>query len=242
MTLADVAFETSAAISRCGTVDGLSRIFADRLKPLGLTASACGMITGDKATSGDPFHFVNWPADWLALYVERDFVRKDPLPRWALISGAPVSWSAMKKKLTRSDPGHEVYRAAAEWGFTEGLAVPVRSQDGELGLVSSGGPRGPLDATEEVFIQTLSTAVFHRAVNLQRTVADRAAVPVFSRREQEILTLLHHGFKDREIAAALEIAVDTVRSHLDNARLKVGARSRTELVSRTSRSAAGTVT
>jgi LuxR family quorum sensing-dependent transcriptional regulator len=239
MSLADQVFEATAAFSRCEDVETLSKIFADRLGPLGQSVAACGMVTGAKAISGNPFFFVTWPNPWIALYTERDFVRKDPLPRWALVSGLPVTWSALKKRLPRNDPGQEVYRAAETWGYTEGMAVPVRSAVGELGLVTTGGRRGPFEPREEVFIQTLATAVFHRAVSLQGKVAPSPVVPLLSRREQEILGLLHHGFKDREIAKALEISIETVRSHLDNARLKVGARSRTELVSRTSGSVTG---
>ncbi len=239
MNLADLTFETTASIAKCEDVESLSRIFAGALAPLGVTASACGMVTGAKAISGHPFHFVNWPSGWLALYVERDFVRKDPLPRWALVSGMPISWGAVKKRLAKGDPGHEVYQAAIEWNFTEGMAVPVRSQTGELGLVTSGGKRGPFDGREEIFIQALSAAVFHKAFSLDGAQTNASNLPAFSRREQEILNLLHHGFKDREIAQTLEISVETIRSHLENTRLKAGARSRTDLVSRTSKSVTG---
>ena len=112
MSLADQAFEAMAAFSRCEDVGTLSKIFADRLNPLGQTVAACGMVTGAKAIGGNPFFFVTWPKSWLDLYVERDFVRKDPLPRWALVSGLPVTWTALKKRLPRNDPGQEVYRAA----------------------------------------------------------------------------------------------------------------------------------
>ena len=239
MSLADLTFETTVSLGRCEALGSLSRTFADALERVGLTVSACGMVTGAKAVSGDPFHFVNWPSGWLTLYVEREFVRKDPLPRWALVSGLPLSFSAVKKKLSKSDPGQECYREAAKWGFTEGMAVPVRSRTGELGLVTSSGKRGPFDAREEIFIQTISAAVFHRAFSLDGAELDAPAIPAFSRREQEILNLLHHGFKDREIAQTLEISVETVRSHLENSRIKAGARSRTDLVSRTSRSVTG---
>jgi LuxR family quorum sensing-dependent transcriptional regulator len=239
MSLAEQAFEATAAFSRCGDMETLSKIFADRLNPLGQTVAACGMVTGAKAISGNPFFFVTWPQAWLDLYVERDFVRKDPLPRWALVSGLPVTWSALKKRLPRNDPGQEVCQAGEAWGYTEGMAVPVRSAAGELGLVTTGGKRRPFEPREELFIQTLAAAVFHRAASLHGDVAPSPIVPLLSPREQEILSLLHHGFKDREIAKALQISIETVRSHLDNARQKVGARSRTELVSRTSGSVTG---
>jgi DNA-binding CsgD family transcriptional regulator len=53
--------------------------------------------------------------------------------------------------------------------------------------------------------------------------------PTFSPREGECLDLLVRGFTDDEIAARLEITHATVRFHLDGARRKAGARSRTHL-------------
>ena len=51
----------------------------------------------------------------------------------------------------------------------------------------------------------------------------------FSRRESDCLALLVKGFTDAEIAARLQIKHATVRFHLDGARRKTKARSRTHL-------------
>lgn len=229
MTLGDAAFATSREIWRSSSLDELASVFAAAIAPLRLTAAASGMVTGPKANSPQPFHFTNWPKAWLALYLERDFLRKDPLPRWALISGLPVPWSRIKAGLRANDPGREVYAEAERWGYTEGLAIPLRSRSGALGLVSVGGDRGAILPEEETFLTILSTAAFHKANDFCAGEA-RIAVPVFSRREQELLNLLRHGLTDREISDVLDISIDTVRTHIENAREKVGARSRTHLV------------
>jgi LuxR family quorum sensing-dependent transcriptional regulator len=238
-TLGDVALSTCNEISAADSIEMLSAIFEGRLRAIGMTSSACGMITGPKATSGDPFYFTNWPAEFHAVYVERNFMRIDPLPRWGLTSGRPVTWSELLENLPRHDPGHEVYREAQAWGFTEGLAVPTRSHSGALGLVTSGGPRSALSADEVIFLQIVSTAAFHKADALAAPPAPNYSLQILSRREQETLVLLHHGYHDREIAEALGISIETVRSHLDHAREKVGARSRTHLVGLTSGSIVG---
>jgi DNA-binding CsgD family transcriptional regulator len=51
----------------------------------------------------------------------------------------------------------------------------------------------------------------------------------FSRREIDCLALLVKGLTDAEIAAHLQIKHATVRFHLDGARRKTSARSRTHL-------------
>jgi DNA-binding CsgD family transcriptional regulator len=57
----------------------------------------------------------------------------------------------------------------------------------------------------------------------------RRRPPKFSLREMECLTRLVSGLTDREIARDLGISHPTVRSHLESARRKVDARSRTHL-------------
>jgi DNA-binding CsgD family transcriptional regulator len=59
-------------------------------------------------------------------------------------------------------------------------------------------------------------------------IAARQA-PRFSPRETDCVSLLVRGYTDEEIAAGLAITHATVRFHLDGARRKTGARSRTHL-------------
>lgn len=229
MHLGEEALRISREISQATTTIALSQVFADGVTKIGMTASACGMVTGPKALTSNPFYFTNWPHGWLKIYMENGYASKDPLPRWALVSGLPLKWTALVSSLPRGDPGREVYMAAKAWGFTEGLAVPLRSQTGTLGLVTTGGDRTALNADEESFVITISTAVFHKAEQLE-PLALSPRFQAFSRRQLECLALLHHGFTDKEIAQSLSITIETVRSHLETARLKVGARSRTHLV------------
>ena len=62
-----------------------------------------------------------------------------------------------------------------------------------------------------------------------RRRSSRAESPSFSPRETDCLARLVHGLTDQEIANDLEITHATVRFHLDGARRKANARSRTHL-------------
>jgi two-component system response regulator DegU len=53
---------------------------------------------------------------------------------------------------------------------------------------------------------------------------------VLSDRELEVLELIAHGCKNREIALALEIEEVTTRFHVGNIIRKLGAKNRTEAV------------
>lgn len=227
-TLGDRSFVIVEQIHRCDAMSSLSALTDRAVATVGMSAVACGMITGPRAASAPMFHFQNWPASWLAEYGEQGYAARDPTPRWAIVSGAPITWSELRTRLPRSDVGHEVYDAAARHGFREGLAVPVRTVDGHLGLVVAGGDRERLNRQEQTFLQVVATAALHRAEALAGATAE-APSPALSPRERECAMLLAQGLADRDMASLLGISEATVRFHLDNARTKLGARSRSQL-------------
>lgn len=66
----------------------------------------------------------------------------------------------------------------------------------------------------------------------RRPLFGRHSREPLSPRETEIVRLVALGMTGREIAAELQIAHHTVRTHLRNAMLKTGARSRAHLVAK----------
>ena len=120
-------------LSSSGAIEQLAGVFAEVVRPLGMSASASGMVSGARALSGNPFHFTNWPEAWLNLYLESGFAAIDPMPRRAIVSGKAGSWSEVLKTIPTSERGMEVYRAANRHGFYEGFITPVRTGAGALG-------------------------------------------------------------------------------------------------------------
>jgi DNA-binding CsgD family transcriptional regulator len=229
MELGSDALVFSRSAMRCETVEQLAALTAQAVRPFGMTASASGMITGPRAVSQNPSHFANWPKGWAELYHTRSFFFRDPIVRWAMLSGAPATWSEVRFSLAPNDVGHEMFEDAENWGFTEGLVTPVRGMDGYLGLVGLGGKRGKLKSDEIAFMTAVSTTAFQRADALFGVLGVAPLPSQFSLREQECILLMRQGFTDREIGHILGIVAETARYHLDNARSKVGARSRAHL-------------
>lgn len=214
----------------CPSIASLAETFGLAIAKLGMTASASGMVSGPRAVTQSRFHFTNWPQEWIAAYGRLRLVERDPIPRWAILSGEAVSWDEVIARLPPNDPGREVGDTAADHGFHSGFVTPVRTREGHLGLVSvGGGRRGPFRHAERTFLQTLSIAVLNRAEALLGPPEEVRPFPAFSLRERECHALLQQGFTDNEIARVLAISGETVRFHLNNARRKAGARNRVHL-------------
>jgi len=210
-------------------MEELASAVNEMILPLGLTAAASGMVSGPRAHTPYPFHFQNWPQAWLARYRAEGFMLVDPVPRWALNSGVAITWSALADLLPPRDPGRRVIEAAVGYGFTEGMAVPMRAGDNSLGLVSFGGEREPLSPAEQEFLITIGRAAFNAAERILHQGDVGRPAPIMSAREMECMLLITRGHSNRQIAKMLGLSEPTVRFHVSNARDKSGAVSRTHL-------------
>jgi LuxR family quorum sensing-dependent transcriptional regulator len=229
--LGSLVLTVSRAATSSETVDELSGLFYAQIRLLGLTCAASGMVTGPRASSGNPFHFNNWPRAWQMHYTRENYLHIDPLVRYALTSGAPATWTDVVATLPRNDPGRQVCAAAVEYGFLEGMVIPLRNGDGDIGMVTMGGDRPKLTGDEATFLTATASAVFFAAEALEPVARDVANRGAFTPRELDCIALLSAGLTDAEIAKALGLSRETIVSHMENARRKVGARSRAHLLS-----------
>jgi DNA-binding CsgD family transcriptional regulator len=217
-----------ARIAECKRVQDLAGVMFEISSALSLSATACGMLTGPKAASDSLFYFNNWPASWVDLYRANAIEGRDPVVRWALGSGAPITWLKLRAMLVPGDPGRLLFDLAAQHGYVEGFALPVRTAGGHLGLLSVAGNRPPLSVDEQSFLQVTGSAVINRAEAITEEQANQV-IKAFTRRERDCVVLLVKGLGEPEIATALGISTVTARFHLDNARIKVRAASRAHL-------------
>jgi PAS domain S-box-containing protein len=81
-----------------------------------------------------------------------------------------------------------------------------------------------------VLVVALSTSRWGR--RFRRAVPAEHEAGALSEREREIVRLVALGSTGPEIADELQISHDTVRTHVRNAMIKVGARSRAQLVAK----------
>jgi len=227
--LVETAWSFALDAKRVADMAELAAGLQKMIAPLGLRAAASGYVSGARATSGNPFHFANWPEDWIAVYVAEEFLFDDPLPRWARSSGNPITWIDLIAVLRPRDPGRRVIETGARFGFTEGIAIPTRAADNSLGLVSMGGDRGPLSTAEQLYLTIIGRAAFEAGDRIMNDGNRGKAAPVLTAREIECLVPLVRGHSDRQISTLLGVSEPTVRFHLGNAREKLGATSRTHL-------------
>lgn len=100
-------------------------------------------------------------------------------------------------------------------------------------LVKRTSPADVLKAIEEVYsgASPMSGKIARTVVEyFQKLQSTTQQKEYLSKREEEILSLLAQGYRYKEIADALSIGYETVRSHLKNIYEKLHVHSRTEAV------------
>lgn len=227
--MAEQALAFAVAVQHFTVMEELSAAVMSAIEPFGMTAAASGLVSGTRAASPRPFHFVNWPDEWVSVYLAEQFLLIDPIPRWARNSGRPVSWGELFRVLPERDPGRKVIAAGARFGFTGGFVVPLRSGDNSLGLVSFGGVREDFSPRERILLTLIAVNIFAAADRIVHGGEIGQAAPILTAREIECLALMVRGHSDADIGTLLGLSIRTVRFHLGNARRKFHVNTRTHL-------------
>ncbi|QNI32570.1 response regulator transcription factor [Alloacidobacterium dinghuense] len=79
-------------------------------------------------------------------------------------------------------------------------------------------------------VRAVSAGKKHVPVDVAQRLAEHFASEKLSSRELEVLTLMAHGKRNKEIGAELSIAEDTVKMHVKNILGKLAVNDRTEAV------------
>jgi PAS domain S-box-containing protein len=108
---------------------------------------------------------------------------------------------------------------------------------GRAELVCADGATVSVDWGAHVVVATghrlaLLVALSTSRRSLRRAASSKSDAPALSPRELEIVELVALGYSGPEIAQKLHISHETVRTHVRNAMVKTGARSRAHLVAK----------
>lgn len=182
----------------------------------------------------NPLLLQTYPGEWIEVYINRSFMKTDPVVKLASKSYVPLDWSSIKRDSIEVRRFFtEVERCSVG---RQGLTVPVRGPVGDKALFTITSHVGDkewrtrkLDYMRE--FQLLSQYVHHQVSQLCRSNLPPVRATL-SRREKECLALMTRGLMPKQIAGKLEISETAVRTYVRSARFKLGCSSPTQAVAR----------
>ena len=194
-----------ADLQRRPSVAACSALFKDAIARFEIVAFACGEI--DLADRGRNVMFITeWPEAWLRYNVKSGFIDRDPVVNAVAFYRRPFEFEDIVREPRFSSCEREALRAAAEYGWSRGLAVPVARGGTRFGLVTMIGRGGELNEFERAYLCLISECLLTRIRALGEGVEYALPPAGMSKREVEAARLVALGCSDSDIAAKLGIS------------------------------------
>ncbi len=206
------------------TVSELAALYRRVTGAFGFDAFAFGFVPGPGASQ--TFLLLDWPRAWLELYAAQGFAARDAVVAEAARTARPFTWSDLRGR----DPevSRDIFEAAEAFGWRDGFTVPVHGPGEERGVVSLAAPSLDLSPASREGLAAISLIAFERA---REFGGFRPRGPdALTARERETLALVAAGFPDAEIGERLGISTATAHFHVEQAKRRLGARTRAHAV------------
>lgn len=186
-----------------------------RLDPAAMTQSSLNIVN------------INYPSEWIELYVTRNYQRIDPIIRKNFRSFALQYWADTYKE---DPPPRQFLSLAQDFRLERGYTHGVRTLCGKEGSLFSfaGGAVESCERTRTILNLTVPHLhqAFLRMINFDASRQHANLSP----REEEVFKWLKQGKNTWEISTILHIAQRTVHFHVRNIKQKLNASSITHAV------------
>jgi len=185
-------------------------------------------------SAGDQYGCGTYSDAWRDHYIERNYLRVDPVVTGCFQRFHPVDW----KRLDWSSKAARAFQAeAVEYGVgNQGYSIPIRGPNGQFALFTvshSCNDDTWAEFTENHARDLILIAHFFNRKALEfepnRTPEQSRSL---SPREVDAMTLLAIGYSRAQVAESLSISEHTLRVYIESARFKLGALNTTHAVAR----------
>ena len=219
----------NTALQRQSDLVSCAKVFKTAISPLGFDTFACGEIDiANRARTA--FYIVDWPDAWRRFYIQSGLIDRDPIVDELQNKQVPFTWTELRQGRKLAKAGKAALVMAADYGWTEGLVVPVPRGGTRYGLTSLVGRCGALSDYQRDVLSLACVALLSRV----RVLAPQSGFPLppagLTPREIDCLSRVALGLTDQEIADALNVSRATAHQHVESAKRKMVVRSRAELV------------
>lgn len=158
------------------------------------------------------------PARWVDHYTRQNYMLDDPVMRWLYGHSGARRWS----EIALSDP-RGILKEAAGYGLRYGVAI----------CFDDPGPKGQrsFGSFARMDREFTDDEIARLADSLEWLHVAMAPPTNLTRAELEALRLVKEGLLVKEIASRLNVSEGAVKQRLKNAKMKLGAKTRSQAVS-----------
>ena len=185
-------------------------------------------------SDGERFGAGTYSQDWVDRYVEKDYLRLDPVILGCFQRFHPVDW----KQLDWSTKAAKMFlKEAIKYGVgNQGLTIPIRGPQGQFALFTASHTCS--DDVWEAFREKnerdlilIAHAFNKRALEFEKG-EESDTCSGLSPRELSAMTYIAKGLSRAQAAEQMQISEHTLRVYIEAARHKLGALNTTHAVAR----------
>jgi LuxR family quorum sensing-dependent transcriptional regulator len=172
-----------------------------------------------------------WPAGWFEIYINRDYIRHDPIIRRCRNAVQPFEWADAPFDPKAEPRSLEVMNRATDFGMKRGFCLPIHGINGYEACISMSGTDLDLTPRTKPALHLMSMYAFERI----RSHLNPAPIPGLKRltgREREMLAWAAAGKSAADTGDIVGITERTVTAHIVSACQKLEATNKTQAVAR----------
>jgi DNA-binding CsgD family transcriptional regulator len=160
-------------------------------------------------------------------------VERDPVVEGLRHFRAPFTWTDLRRQRLLDPVGSErLRRLVLQYGWRDGLVVPVARGGNRYGLVSLVGRSPLLSVHSRTHLSLASECLLARIRSFGPPEMFPAPPSGLTPREIDALRLVAQGCTDADIAQSLGVSRITAHQHVEGARKRLQARSRASMVAK----------
>ncbi len=204
-------------------------IYSAFITKLGFESIALGYVINPANTGAETeFQVTTWPDDWVERWRGSDFIIHDPIARYSLRTRQPFTWKTAYEHGSRF--GQVILDESRNFGFKDGLAIPIHTVNRPPGCVSLGAEIVDLSPTEQGCLELVTFHVYARLETLCGVRPFREIRTSLTRREIDVLQYAAAGKTNWEIGQILSLQEATVKEYMSSAMHKLGCVNRAHTV------------
>lgn len=183
---------------------------------------------------GERFGAGTYSQEWVDRYLEKDYLRMDPVIFGCFQRFTPVDWKQLDWS---SKAAKAFFLEAIDFGVgNQGYSIPIRGPHGQFALftLNNTGPDEDWSAFIERYGQDLVIIAheFNKKALEFENGDEAMPTPALSPREASAISALARGLSRAQAASELGISEHTLRVYIEAARHKLGAMNTTHAVAR----------
>lgn len=205
---------------------------AESLKDiLPFDSAACSLasITPQKIITPISIVNINYPVEWIGLYVKNRYYERDPI---YLENFRHFKLQEWKQTYKRYEAPKTFLSNAEDFGLRNGYTHGVRNHQGDIGSLLSLSGTSIENGERSETILNIVLPHFHQALLriAERQGHDRTAPKILTPKQLEVLRWVGRGKSNWEISLILNVSANTVKFHMTEIFKKLDAVTRTQAV------------